>query len=74
MAPARIRLSEPTLKVLKYLVENARTLRSGADIAKATNVGSGTLYPLLELAYRRVGKRRPIESWTSKEALVQTHR
>jgi PadR family transcriptional regulator PadR len=47
MMKRAIRLSRPTLKVLKYLVENARTTRSGADIIRATRIGSGTLYPLL---------------------------
>jgi PadR family transcriptional regulator PadR len=44
---ADIRLSERGLRVLHFLIEQPATRRSGADIAKATGVGSGTLYPLL---------------------------
>jgi PadR family transcriptional regulator, regulatory protein PadR len=46
-APRPIRISGPTLKVLKYLVVHARSLQSGADIRRATRLKSGTLYPLL---------------------------
>jgi PadR family transcriptional regulator PadR len=42
-----IRLSAPTLKVLKLFVENPRLHRSGAEISKETGLSSGTLYPLL---------------------------
>jgi PadR family transcriptional regulator, regulatory protein PadR len=42
-----IRLSERGLRVLRFLIEQPTARRSGADIAKATGVGSGTLYPLL---------------------------
>jgi PadR family transcriptional regulator, regulatory protein PadR len=42
-----IRLSERGLRVLRFLIEQPTVRRSGADIAKATGVGSGTLYPLL---------------------------
>jgi len=42
-----VRLSGPTLKVLKLLVENPRNAHSGAEIARTTGLGSGTLYPLL---------------------------
>jgi PadR family transcriptional regulator, regulatory protein PadR len=42
-----IRLSSPTLKVLKLLIEKPRQGRSGAEISKALNIASGTLYPLL---------------------------
>ena len=42
-----VRLSGPTLKVLKYLLEKPRADRSGADISRTTRVGSGTLYPML---------------------------
>lgn len=37
----------PTLRVPKCLIENARSLRRRADIAKATGLPTGTLYPLL---------------------------
>lgn len=42
-----VRLSGPTLKVLKLLLEKPREKRSGADITRSANIGSGTLYPLL---------------------------
>jgi len=42
-----IRLSGPTLKVLKLLIEKPRQGRSGADISRALHISSGTLYPLL---------------------------
>jgi DNA-binding PadR family transcriptional regulator len=47
MADLNVRLTQPTLKVLRLLLEKPREGRSGAEIAKATNVGSGTLYPML---------------------------
>ena len=44
-----IRLTQPTLKVLHMMLLNAsREGHSGAAIAKATKIGSGTLYPLLD--------------------------
>jgi PadR family transcriptional regulator PadR len=42
-----IRLTQPTLKVLRFLLEKPREGRSGAEMSKATKVGSGTLYPML---------------------------
>jgi DNA-binding PadR family transcriptional regulator len=42
-----IRLTQPTLKVLRFLLETPREGRSGAQMSKATKVGSGTLYPML---------------------------
>jgi PadR family transcriptional regulator PadR len=42
-----IRLSERGLRVLRFLIDQPQTPRSGAEIAKATRTGSGTLYPLL---------------------------
>ncbi len=42
-----VRLSERGLRVLRFMIEQPRASRSGAEIAKATKVGSGTLYPLL---------------------------
>jgi PadR family transcriptional regulator, regulatory protein PadR len=42
-----VRLSGPTLKVLKLFLEAPRQAHSGAEIARATGIGSGTLYPLL---------------------------
>jgi len=43
----RVRLTQPTLKVLRFLLEKPREGRSGAEMSKATKVGSGTLYPML---------------------------
>jgi DNA-binding PadR family transcriptional regulator len=42
-----VRLTQPTLKVLRFLLEKPREGRSGAEMSKATKVGSGTLYPML---------------------------
>ena len=47
MAEQDVRLTQPTLKVLRFLLEKPREGRSGAEISKATKVGSGTLYPML---------------------------
>jgi PadR family transcriptional regulator PadR len=42
-----VRLSQQGLKVLRFLMEAPREGRSGAEMSKATKVGSGTLYPML---------------------------
>jgi DNA-binding PadR family transcriptional regulator len=47
MADQDVRLTQPTLKVLRFLLETPREGRSGAEMSKATGVGSGTLYPML---------------------------
>jgi DNA-binding PadR family transcriptional regulator len=47
MANQDIRMSGPTLKVLKLLLEKPAGKRSGAEISREAKVGSGTLYPLL---------------------------
>jgi len=47
MADQDVRLTQPTLKVLRFLLEKPREGRSGAEMSKATRVGSGTLYPML---------------------------
>jgi PadR family transcriptional regulator PadR len=47
MAEQDVRLTQPTLKVLRFLLETPREGRSGAEMSKATKVGSGTLYPML---------------------------
>lgn len=47
MASNDIRLSQQTLKTLRYLLERPREGRSGAQISKAAKIGSGTLYPIL---------------------------
>ena len=43
-----LRMSGPTLKLLKFMLENPQEGRSGAQISKATKIGSGTMYPLLQ--------------------------
>jgi|SRR5579883_1174838 len=43
----RLRLTQPTLKVLRFLLEMPQDGRSGAEISRATKVGAGTLYPTL---------------------------
>lgn len=47
MTDAPIRMSGPTLKVLRLFLEKPREQLSGAQISKQTGIGSGTLYPLL---------------------------
>src|SRR5215204_6132776 len=47
MSSPEVRLSAPTLKVLKLFIEAPRTRRSGAEISRLAGIGSGTLYPLL---------------------------
>ncbi len=47
MTDRDVRLTQPTLKVLRFLLERPRDAHSGAEISKQTNVGSGTLYPML---------------------------
>jgi PadR family transcriptional regulator PadR len=47
MSKIEPRLTQPILKVLRFLMETPREGRSGAEISKATKVGSGTLYPML---------------------------
>jgi PadR family transcriptional regulator, regulatory protein PadR len=42
-----VRLSQQSLKVLKFLVENPAEERSGAEMSKCTGTASGTLYPML---------------------------
>jgi len=42
-----VRLTERGLRVVRVMIERPRKSYSGAEIAKETGVGSGTLYPLL---------------------------
>ncbi len=42
-----IRLSGPTLKVLRMMVDDIGRRWSGAEISKVGKIGAGTLYPLL---------------------------
>jgi PadR family transcriptional regulator, regulatory protein PadR len=42
-----LRLTEPALRILRLMIEQPRASRSGAEIGRATKIGSGTLYPLL---------------------------
>lgn len=46
-ANKEIRLSGPALRMLKIFIEHPSKEFSGAEIAKVTGIGSGTLYPLL---------------------------
>jgi DNA-binding PadR family transcriptional regulator len=41
------RLTHQSLKVLKLFSDNPTTPLAGADIARAADVASGTLYPIL---------------------------
>src|SRR5690349_11706228 len=43
----KVRLTQPTLKVLRFLLQTPRDCRSGAEVGRATGVGAGTLYPML---------------------------
>lgn len=43
-----VRMSGPTLKLLKAFLERPTEPLSGAQISKITKLGSGTLYPLLQ--------------------------
>jgi PadR family transcriptional regulator PadR len=47
MANKKIRLSGPTLQVLRLFMESPRRSVSGADISRETGIGSGTMYPVL---------------------------
>jgi PadR family transcriptional regulator PadR len=47
MDQPEVRLSERGLRVLRFLLDNPRQARSGAEIGRATKTGSGTLYPML---------------------------
>ena len=42
-----VRLTQPTLKVMRLLLEKPAERRFGAEISRATKVGPGTLYPML---------------------------
>ncbi len=42
-----VRLTGPALRMLKIFIEHPTKEFSGAEIAKVTGIGSGTLYPLL---------------------------
>ena len=48
------RLTGPTLKVIAALMANPLGELSGAEVAKASNLASGTLYPIL-LRLERAG-------------------
>jgi PadR family transcriptional regulator PadR len=54
MADSDVRLSGPTLKLLKLMLEEPTRKRSGAEISREAKIGSGTLYPLL-LRLERAG-------------------
>jgi DNA-binding PadR family transcriptional regulator len=54
MADFEVRLTGPTLKLLKLMLEEPAKKRSGAEMSREAKIGSGTLYPLL-LRLERVG-------------------
>jgi DNA-binding PadR family transcriptional regulator len=54
MADYEVRLSGPTLKLLKLMLEKPTRKLSGAEISREAKIGSGTLYPLL-LRLERAG-------------------
>lgn len=41
------RITGPTIKVLRALLESPKIELSGAEVARATKLASGTLYPIL---------------------------
>ncbi len=47
MSDSEVRLSGPTLKLLKLMLDEPTKRRSGAEISREAGIGSGTLYPLL---------------------------
>ena len=47
MTDVQVRLTQPALKVLRFLLEKPREGRSGVEISKAAKVSIGTVYPLL---------------------------
>lgn len=47
MIESEPRVSAAGLKMLRFFLSELGKQRSGAEIALATNIGSGTLYPLL---------------------------
>lgn len=47
MTDRDVRLTQPSLKVLRFLLGELHQGRSGAEISNSTKVGSGTLYPTL---------------------------
>jgi PadR family transcriptional regulator PadR len=48
MDETRVRVSRPMLKVLKMMIERPLIPFSGAEIGRQVDLGSGTLYPLLQ--------------------------
>lgn len=45
--PKPVRMTGPTLTVLRFFMDDIAKPQSGAAIHLATKIGSGTLYPLL---------------------------
>src|SRR6266700_1318183 len=58
MGAEQPRLTAQTFKVLGFLISRPTAEVSGADVARATNLASGTLYPIL----LRLEKARWVES------------
>jgi PadR family transcriptional regulator, regulatory protein PadR len=59
MHGAEPRMTGPVLKVLAELLRYPTKEVSGADVAKATNLASGTLYPIL----MRLESAQWVTSW-----------
>jgi DNA-binding PadR family transcriptional regulator len=68
MSKEDVRLSGPTLKVLKMMLDAPRQARSGADISRAVGIGSGTLYPLLARLEQAAWFKSEWEDLNPKEA------
>jgi PadR family transcriptional regulator PadR len=60
-----INLSDKALRVLKAFLDNPRAKLAGIDILKATDLASGTLYPIL-LRFERLGLLESV--WETEEA------
>jgi PadR family transcriptional regulator PadR len=43
----KMRLTQPSLKILTLFLRDARKQKSGAEISKALKIMSGTMYPIL---------------------------
>src|SRR3954467_10841984 len=63
-----VRLTGPSLRVLRFFMEAPRERRSGAEMSKATKVGSGTLYPMLARLEAAGWLTREWEGIDSREA------
>jgi PadR family transcriptional regulator, regulatory protein PadR len=60
----KVRMSGPTLKILKVFLERPKEPLSGAQISKIAKIGSGTMYPLLQ---RLAGAGWIVGNWEKVE-------